>query len=480
MVTDNVLVTDDEMKRAYKQMNDRVQIEYVKVPAQSFAAQVQPDEEKIKEFYQQNQSRYRTQEKRAVKALRVRPSEMPAPEVTEAEMRAYYNRNISRYQVDERVHASHILFMTTGKSEDEAKQMEATAKEVLAKIKAGGDFAALAKQYSEDTGNKDKGGDLGWVVHGQMVPNFEQATFALQPGEVSDVIKTEYGYHIIKVHERDRAHMQTFDEVKDQIRQELLQQKQEDQRLRKMDEAVAVARKYGADLDSAGRELGVPVETYEPFTRVAPPAGLPFSPNLISSIFTAPQGEVLSEAADDSTLLLVVTSIEPAQVPPLEQVRDQVVQQWTLRQAGELARQRAQEIADAARAAGGDLKQAAAKFGLTTQTSQFITRNDNVGDLGSAQMLGETAFSGAPGTIGGPVTGGTDQAIYRVVERQEADLTQFYDQRDKLREQQLQAKRDEAFEIYKGLTRQRYEDAGKVTRYQPRIDALLQSVGQRG
>jgi peptidyl-prolyl cis-trans isomerase D len=479
LVTDNVLVSDEEMKRVFKQSNDKVQVEYVKVPAQSFRSQVQPDEAKIKEFYEQNKSRYMTQETRGVKALRVRAADIPEPQISDAELRAFYDRNLSRYQVDERVRASHIVLMTMGKSEEEVKQIEAKANEVLKKVKAGEDFAALAKQYSEDPGNKDKGGDLGWVVHGQMVPGFEKATFALQPGQISDVVKTEYGYHIIKVHERDTAHMQSFDEVKDQIRQELTQEKQQAERMQKMDEAVATARKFGADLDAAGRELGLQVQTYEPFSRTSPPAGLPVTPNLITSIFTASEGEVLNEVAEDSTLLLVVTSIQPARVPELEEVHARVTEEWTLRQASELARQRAQEIADAARA-DGNLKQAAAKHGLSTQTSGFVTRSETIPEIGSAQMLGDVAFTKEPGTIGGPITGGSDQTVYRVAARQDADMTQFYEQRDKLREQQVESKRDEAYEIYKAVTRQRYEDAGKITRYQPRIDALLQSVGRRG
>ena len=311
-----------------------------------------------------------------------------------------------------------------------------------------------------------------------MVPNFEQATFALEPGQISDVVKTEYGYHIIEVHERERAHTQTFEEVKDQIRTELQQQKEQDQRLSKMDEYVAIARKHGADFEAAGKEIGVPVETYGPFSRINPPAGLPATPNFLSSVFTAPQGEVLSQAADDATMLFAVTAIQPARIPSLDEVKDQVTEQWTLREAGELARKRAQEIVDAAKAADGNLKQAASKFGLSTHMSEFVSQTDSIPDLGSAQLLGD-AFSKKPGAIGGPVTGGSDQIVYRVAEHQDADLTDFFAQQDKLREQQEQAKRDEAFEIYKGITRKRYEDAGKITRYQSRIDALLQSLSRR-
>jgi peptidyl-prolyl cis-trans isomerase D len=411
--------------------------------------------------------------------MTIRSQDVPLPEVTEAEARVYYDRNIERYEQGERVRASHIIFMTMAKTEDEIKQIEARANEVLAKVKAGGDFAELAKQYSEDPGTKDNGGDLGWIQRdGQMVPSFEQATFALQPGEISDLIETEYGLHIIKVHERDRAQIRMFDEVQDQIRTEIAQQRQEEQRLQKMDEAVAVARKFGTDLESAGKELGFPVESYENFNRFSPPPALAATPNLMTSIFTAGEGQLLSEATPAATMLLVVSKITPARVSELDVIRLAVTELWILSLAGELAWQRAQEILDAARAAGGDFKQAAAKYNLSPRTSEFVTPNDTIADIGAAQMLGDAAFRGEPGTLGGPVTGGTDYSVFRVVARQEADLTQFYEKRDELRQQQLGSKRNEAFEVYKSILRQRYEQGGKIARYQPRIDALLQSLNR--
>jgi peptidyl-prolyl cis-trans isomerase D len=475
-----VLVGEEELKRTYKLNNDTVQLEYLKVPVESFRSQVQIDEAKLKEFYEQNKGRYRTQESRSAKVMWVRGEDIPAPEISEAELRAYYDRNLNRYQVEERILASHILFMTMDKSEEEIQQIEAQAKEVLGKVRAGGDFAELAKQYSGDPGNKDQGGDLGWVVRGQMVPNFEQASFALQPGEVSDLVKTEYGFHIIKAHQRDRAHMQSFDEVKDQIRQEIVQERQQLDRFRKIDEAVGTARKFGADLEAAGRELGLPVETYENFTRFTMPPALPASPNLVTSVFTASQGEVLTEAAEDGTLVMVITAITPARDPDFPEVQQEVTEQWILREAGELARQRAQEITDEVRAAGGNLAQVASKHGLPGKTSSFVKRSDVIEDLGSAQMLGDEAFTKEPGTIGGPVPAGPDFAVYRIAAKQEADLTQYYEQRDALRQQLTQAKRDEMYEIYKGLTRQRYDDEGKIQRFVPRIDLFLQELRNRG
>jgi hypothetical protein len=177
---------------------------------------------------------------------------------------------------------------------------------------------------------------------------------------------------------------------------------------------------------------------------------------------------------------MVVTSITPARDPEFDEVKVQVTEEWTQRQMGELARQRAQQIADEATAAGGNLAQVASKHGLSVQTSNFVKRSDVIEDVGGLQMFGEEAFSREPGAIGGPITAGPDFAVYRIAAKQEADPTQFYEQRDTLRQQLTQAKRDEMYEIYKGVTRQRYDEAGRIQRYIPRIDAFMQQLRNRG
>jgi hypothetical protein len=161
-------------------------------------------------------------------------------------------------------------------------------------------------------------------------------------------------------------------------------------------------------------------------------------------------------------------------------VKEQVTEEWIQRQLGELARQRAQEIADEARAAGGNLAQVASKHRLSIETSKFVKRSDTIEDLGSLQMFGDVAFTAEPGTIGGPVNAGPDFAVYRIAAKQEADMTQFYEQRDTLRQQLTQAKRDEMYEVYKSVTRQRYDEAGKIQRYIPRIDAFMQQLRNSG
>src|SRR5438034_7675425 len=130
--------------------------------------------------------------------------------------------NIQQYQVPNRVHAEHILFMTVGKTDAEVEEIKKKAEDVLKQVKKGGKFEDLAKKYSEDRGSKDKGGDLSWITQGQTVPEFEKTAFSLTPGQVSDLVKTQYGFHIIKVVEKETAHTKPFEEVKDSLRANFL------------------------------------------------------------------------------------------------------------------------------------------------------------------------------------------------------------------------------------------------------------------
>ena len=117
----------------------------------------------------------------------------------DAELRAYYNQHIDDYKVQNRVHAEHILFKTVGKTDAEVAEIRKKAEDVLKQAKKGANFEDLAKKNSEDDASKAKGGDLGWIVEGQTVPEFQQVAFSLPKGSISDLVKTEYGFHIIKV-----------------------------------------------------------------------------------------------------------------------------------------------------------------------------------------------------------------------------------------------------------------------------------------
>lgn len=148
--------------------------------------------------------------------------------VSDADIQSYYEAHkADRFTQPETVRASHIL-IKVGADGDYSKILP-RAEEVLKKAQQpGADFAALAKEYSDDTGSKDQGGDLGEFTRGEMVPEFEQAAFSLKPGAISPLVKTQFGYHIIKVTEHKMPAVQPLDQVKDQVQQQALQEKQND------------------------------------------------------------------------------------------------------------------------------------------------------------------------------------------------------------------------------------------------------------
>ncbi len=479
MLTDNVTVDDDELRDAYRRANEKAQFEFVKVSIGEFESQVKPTEEQRREHFEANKPRYRTQPMRSAKLMKIDNSGMPGATFDDRALRGYYARNRARFEVPDRIRASHILFMTEGETEEESAESEAEAAKVLEEIRGGADFAARARRYSEDPGTADKGGELGWVTRGQMVPDFEKQAFLLEPGQISDVIKTEYGFHIIKVHERQNAQVQKFEDVREEIRAELLREQNYLNRMKFTDEALAVAKRHGKDMEAAGRELTIPVATFEKFRQAQPPAELSGSQNLLSAIFQAVDGEVFSSTDDaDGTTIVVVTEVLPPRDLAFDEAKEQVAGSFIISESRRLAEERAEAVTAQAREANGNLRRVAARYRLRTRRSDFVTGRDSIPDLGSAEILGAEAFRAQPGTIEGPVRSGADFVVYRVQARREADMSGFENAREQLLANQLKAKRTEAFEIYKAAARKRYEQEGKIRTYTERINAYLEAIGR--
>lgn len=476
MVTDNVIVTDEELKDLYRAQNEMTKIEFVKITPESFEASVEPTEERLREFFESQRQAFRIPEMRTVKLMTLDTTDLPEIEPSESEIERYYRQNRQRYEVSESIRASHILFMTEGKSEEEQEELKEKAEEVLNQIRQGADFAELAKEHSDDTATAEKGGDLGWVARGQMVPTFEKEAFALEAGETSNVITTQYGYHIIKVHEKRSAHTQSLEEVRDQIRQELIQDRAYSARMRRVDEAVATARKFGTDMEAAGQELNLEVTMLENLKRTDSPTELAELGDIMASLFAVGEGEVVTSNQDETTAIAVVTEIKPSREAEFEEVREQVLERYVQTESRRLAEERAREVAEAAKERS--LQAAANQFGLKRQTSDFVKRSDSIPELGRMQLLGEEAFSAAPDTVAGPVRAGANWAVYRVVERQPADMAAFEDAREELLRQQEQAKKQQVFDLYKAEVRRRFEEAGRIRRYDDRIEAYVQALAR--
>ncbi len=469
LVTSDILVTTPELEEVYRLRNEQASIEYVKVSAADFTRQVRVTDEELREVYEGEKAQHRIPERRTVKLLLVDDSVLPVPEVPESRLRQYYAQNRATYRDSRKARASHILFSTlTESSGGESPDQKAEAEEVLRKIRDGADFALMAKEHSDDTNAAD-GGDLGLFSAGEYPAPFEQAVFNLEPDAVSDVVKTEVGYHIIKLHEKVPARTRPFDEVRDELLATLRQETIQRDRFALTDRVSAAAREAGTGLEEVGRQFDLEVRTLPPFSINEPPAELSGDQAFLNALFDNEPGNPALSTAGGITKIGVVSAVEPARPAEFEEVRDKVRESVVTQRSIDLAQQRAQRIVEEARKPGASLRRVGSRFGSRAQSSEFFKSSDIVENIGRASILGPEPFSDELDLVVGPRRVGNDFVVFRPLERKEADLARFANEREDIRKTQLDTKREAAFRVYTEAKVAAYEAAGRVRKHQDRI-----------
>ena len=226
IITAGISVGTDDVMKEFQRRNEKIKIEYALVKPTDLASSIHPSDAELAAYFAKNSAKYQIPEKRSARYALLDLAKLRADtQVSDDVLRKYYNQNIDAYKVQNRAHVEHILFKTVGKTDAEIAEIRQKAEDVLKQVKKGGNFEDLAKKYSEDDASKPKGGDLGWIVEGQTVPAFQQVAFSQPKGTVSDLVKTEYGFHIIKVLDRETAHTKSFEEVRDTILPMVLDEK---------------------------------------------------------------------------------------------------------------------------------------------------------------------------------------------------------------------------------------------------------------
>jgi len=476
LVTDGVVVRPEEVDREFRRRNEKVRIEYAAVSNASVLASVSSSQAEIAEYFQKNRPSYSLPERRSLHYMVIDDSRVaPKVQVTAQELERYYNQNRERYRVQDRARLTHILLKTAEKKDDDNKKVEAKAQDLLSQVRAGKDFAELAKTNSEDSVSAAKGGEIGWVTRGQTVPEFEQKAFSMKAGEISDLVKTQYGYHILKMLERETARMKTFAEVEPDIRKELSRERTEQERARLADRARAAAGKYAPKLEEAAREVGLEALSARLIERGAPLPDAGADPALMDALFSAAKNSVIGPVhAGPRSVIAVVTEIAPARQAELADVAGKVQSDCNNAKARLAAEARAKEAVDKAKAAGGDLKKAAREFRIETKSSEPITREGSIPNVGPASSLA-AAFTAPVGAVLGPVAAGDGQVIYKVLEHIEPDQSQSADEKKIIRDQMLGNRQNEAFEIYKEELTERLKKQGKIKIYQERVDRFVKN-----
>ena len=397
--------TSSELDAYFRVRDQKRDIRYVELPAPDDAAVGEPSEEDLAAFHEKNSERYRTEEKVSIEYLLVDPAQVEIPTtVDEDSLRERYEEQKSRYTEIEQRLASHILVKVAEDAPAEA-QMEAQAKASSLAQQAraeGGDFAALARDNSDDIGSKSTGGDLGWIESGLTDPAFESALFAMQQGEISDPIKSAEGWHVIQLREVRPGDIKSFEAVRSEVEAEYLAAERERAISERAGRLVDITYRDPTTLASAAKELELEIQQAGPFGRFGGEDPLSSHPEVIKAAFEA--RSIREQTASDPidlgdgrTLVLRVTAHQPSVPMALEDVRDQVVSDWRRDRRRELADQRADALLASWNAGGGvepgaegaAIEAVAAEAGVEVQSKQGLTR----GDASIDPRLVQEAFS---------------------------------------------------------------------------------------
>jgi peptidyl-prolyl cis-trans isomerase D len=377
-------------------------------------------------------------------------------------VQSYYDGHKQQFTVPDRVHAAHILISPKpgkdGKPDDAAAK--AKAEDILNKVKAGGDFAALAKANSDDPGSAAQGGDLGFQPRGTFVPEFDKAAFALNPGQISDLVHTSFGYHIIKTIEKQPSHQQPLDEVRAQIESTLRQQKAQQAVNKYVDQVQSDVKSEG--LDKAAQKFGLTVQTTDFVTQNDALPGVGSAPEAMQAAFSVSKGTPAVSRVPAGFVVLEPTEIQPPATPTFEQAKSQVEQQFRAQQAQQQLTRKTQELADRAKAEN-DLKKAAKETGATFKTSDLVGAQGVIPEIGPiGQGPAQVAFTLDKGQLSGPLTSQSAGFVLQVADKQLPPAEDFGKQKGQLRNAILDQKRQQDFMLYAEETRERFEKEGKI------------------
>jgi peptidyl-prolyl cis-trans isomerase D len=451
-LTDWMSIPDGEVEREFRQRNEKVKLQVVAMTADKFRDKVTVTDADVAAHYAAHKAEYRIGERRRVKYVLIDMDQArQKTTISPADVQQFYETNRQQYSSPEQVRASHILLKTEGKDEATVRKQ---AEEILKQVKAGGDFAELAKKHSEDEGSKASGGDLDYFGRGRMVPEFENAAFSMKPGEISDLVKTQFGFHIIKVIDKKPATTRSIDEMRAQIADQLRWQRAQQ---RVAEQAGTLDQKIDdpSDLDAVAKELGTTVQESGFFTREEPIPGLGAAPPVAQAAFRLKDGEV-SEALQSprGPVFVTVTAKQESKVPALDDVKDKVREDAIRQKATELSRQRAAQIAAKLRSAK-DFKAAAKAEGLEAKDTELIARESAIPDVGVSAEVDAVAFSLPVNGVSEPIVTTNGTAIVRVVERDEVTPDELKQGRDAFREQLLSERRNRFFSAYMTKAKQK-------------------------
>ncbi len=484
LVSGSAFVGDTEVRDEFNRRNTKVKFEYAVITQADILKGLHPTDEELKAFYDRNKATYNNSipEKRRIEYVVVDSAKIAgATTVTDQDLQAYYDQHRDEYRFPEKVKVSQIQFklpLGPGGKVDEkgVEEVRKRAVDALKEVKAGGDFAKLAQKYSDDT-TAQSGGEIGWIGRRQADAEFEKVAFSLPKGQTSDLVRTGSAFHIIRVEDKQEAHVKTLTEVKSEIEEKVKQGKTARATESAANALLSQARTDGFDKAAAAK--GLAAVTTDFFGRTDNLPGLAANPQFMEAVFNetekappdlvqVPQGYVVFQ----------LLAIKPPATPTFEEIRSRVESEFKNERAGFLLHQKTQELSDRAKA-GHDLKKAAKDLGATVKTSDLVLPDGQVPDIGSMSSA-SAIFSLKPGEISGPITAGGNGVVAQLLEKQPPTDQEFAEKKDGIRQSLLEAKQNDLFGLFVTNLRRDMEKSKQLKVNQEEMKNLTRQGGEEG
>jgi peptidyl-prolyl cis-trans isomerase D len=465
LITGGATVSDAAVRDAFRVQGTKVKFDYAVVSSEDLKKTINPSDSDLQAYFQQNAAKYAkaVPETRKIEYASFDLAKLPGGKqpVTDADIQAYYTAHAAEYKSEEQVKTRHILITSkAGADAQTDAAAKAKAQDVLKQLQTGGNFADLAKKYSEDPGSKDQGGELPLIPTSNLDPAFAKAAMALNPGQTSGLVKSSFGYHIIQTEQKVSAGVKPLAEVKDSIVQLLQQQKQGAAEQQFAAQLVAEAQKNGLDKTAAAHGLHMVTTDYIAKDGVI--GGLSDSTELLNQAFAAQKGSApASSTTGDGFALYQVLDVRPAHAPAFAEYKTHILDDYRQQKLPQLLGQVTTKLDDRAKVLN-DLKKAAAEMKIPVKSSDLVAADGQVTDLGSMSGPGKPAFSLAKGQISGPIEAGQNGVVLVVTDKQEPTADEIAKNFDTTREQLLNTQRDEIFRVFLGTLSQKYQNGGGI------------------
>jgi peptidyl-prolyl cis-trans isomerase D len=428
MVTATVQVSTSDSHNAYDSYAGKINLSYIEIPYAGFAAGIKPSDQDIAKFYGDHREVFREPERIKITFVRYDPAALAGSETpSEQEIQDYYEQNLKTdFSHPAKVRARHILIgLAPGATSAETAAAKAKAEEILAKLKAGANFAALAKQYSEDPGTKDKGGDLGFFDRGEMVKPFEEVAFALKPGEYG-IAESQYGFHVIQVEESDPDHVDSPEAARPKVIAALRRKNGMEFAKAYMQQDLT-ATLTGHSIDEVAKKRGLAAVETPFFAANEPIQGAEDFTQLGTEAFDLKDGEVRALVDGPEPYLVKLIARQPSMIPPLTEIKDLVTRAYVRVQAEKKADTAAQDMLKQIKSPG-DLETVAAKNRLTVaKTGDFPSASQDIPGIGQVPGLPAAAVTQAklPGVIDRVMENDGNSYVFEVSSRTAPDLSEW-------------------------------------------------------